>query len=58
MSTVAAESKPSKAAQKAASSRNANARAERIRSKDFAREMTSAFHSAKLRALDADKPRK
>ncbi|MFA6546202.1 MAG: hypothetical protein WCS99_17415 [Limisphaerales bacterium] len=55
MSAVVAEPKSGKAAKKATASPTQESRAARFRSKAFTREMTTAFHAAKLRALEATK---
>ena len=57
MSTLVAAPKPSKVAKKAAASNAQDSRAARFHSKAFTRELTGVFHAAKLRALDAAKPK-
>lgn len=57
MSTLVAAPKPSKAATKTVPSNAQASRAARFRSKAFTRELTEVFHAAKLRALDAAKPK-
>ncbi len=54
MSAVVSAPKPVK---KAAHLPAQEGRTARFRSKAFARELTTAFHAAKLRALDAAKPK-
>lgn len=55
MSVVVATPKAGKPARRTGATTTADSRSARFRSRAFTRELTAAFHGAKLRVLDAAK---
>lgn len=55
MSVVVSAPKTGKPAKRTAATTKAGSRSARFRSRAFTRELTAAFHGAKLRVLDAAK---